>query len=186
MTIRSFSILIVSVSPTVKGNAESLTRLSDTAAATHFVIARLGELVDYLEDEYDLRIYVGHYYMTSVGEDALRSRRMLGGFKEQLRQLGVETVIVEKRNDKSGNVDPRLISEAYRLLFTEKKAPSNLVLVSGDKDYEPMLVDYEKQGRKVAVCFYEPVGGGASMDLLTIEGSEFIDFTNPKQSWTIQ
>jgi uncharacterized LabA/DUF88 family protein len=64
-----------------------------------------------------------------------------------LRQLGNDTVIVEKRNDKSRNVDPRLISEAYRLLFTEKKAPSNLVLVSGDKDYEPMLVDYGKQGR---------------------------------------
>jgi hypothetical protein len=57
--------------------------------------------------------------------------------------------------------------------------------VSGDKDYEPMLVDYEKQGRKVAICFYPPIGGGASMDLLTVEGAEFIDFTNSKQSWAI-
>jgi hypothetical protein len=60
--------------------------------------------------------------------------------------LGIETLIVEKRNEKTRNIDPRLISEAYRLLFIEKKAPSNLVLVSGDKDYEPMLADYEKQG----------------------------------------
>jgi hypothetical protein len=52
---------------------------------------------------------------------------------------------LEKRNDKSGNVDPRLISQAYRLLFIEKKAPSNLV--SGDKDYETMLVEY--MGNKV-------------------------------------
>jgi hypothetical protein len=35
---------------------------------------------------------------------------------------------VEK--EKAGNVDPRLISDANRLLFIEKKAPSNLVLVS--------------------------------------------------------
>jgi len=110
---------------------------------------------------------------------------MLGGFKGQLRQLGIETVIVEKRNDKSGNVDPRLISDAYRLLLIEKKAPSDLLLVCGDKDYEPMLVDYERQGRKVAVCFYQPVGGGASIDLLSVRGAEFIDFTNPKQSWAI-
>jgi hypothetical protein len=48
-----------------------------------------------------------------------------------------------------------------------------------------MLVDYEKQGRKVIVCFYQPIGGGASIDLLTVEGAEFIDLTNPKQSWTI-
>lgn len=158
---------------------------SDTAAATEYILAKLGELVDYIEDQDGLRIQAGYYYMTSVGVDALRSRRMLVGFKEQLRQLGIETVIVEKRNDKSGNVDPRLISEAYGLLFIEKKAPSNLVLVSGDKDYEPMLVAYEKQGRKVAVCFYQPVGGGASMDLLTVEGAEFIDFTNPQQSWAM-
>lgn len=84
--------------------------------------------------------------MSRAGEDALRSRRMLVGFKDQLRQLGIETFVVEKWNGKSGNVDPRLISEAYRLLFIDKKAPSHLVLVSGDKDYEPMLVDYEKQG----------------------------------------
>ncbi len=159
--------------------------LSDTAAATEFILARLGELVDYIEDRDGLRIQVGYYYMTSVGVDALRSRRLLGGFKEQLRQLSIEMVIVEKRNDKSGNVDPRLISDAYRLLFIEKKAPSNLFLVCGDKDYEQMLVDYEKQGRKVAVCFYQPVGGGASIDLLTVNGAEFLDFTNPKQSWTI-
>lgn len=94
-------------------------------------------------------------------------------------------MIVEKRNDKSGNVDPRLISEAYRLLFVEKRAPSNLVLVSGDKDYEPLLVDYKNQGRRVAVCFYQPINGGASMNLLTVSGTEFIDLTNPKQSWTI-
>ncbi len=99
--------------------------------------------------------------------------------------MGIETVIVEKRNDKSGNVDPRLISEAYRLLFIEKKAPSDLILVSGDKDYETMLVDYENQGRKVAVCFYPPIGGGASKNLLSIRGSEFIEFTSPKQSWKI-
>jgi hypothetical protein len=55
-----------------------------------------------------------------------------------------------------------------------------------DKDYEPMLVDYEKQGRRVAVCFCQPVDGDASIDLLSVPGAEFIDFTNPKQSWTIQ
>ena len=104
-------------------------RPSDTVAATEFVLARTADLVDYLEDAYGLRINLGYYYLTSVGVDALRSRRMLEGFKEELRQLGVETVVVQKRNDKSGNVDPRLISEAYRLLFSEKKAPSNLVLV---------------------------------------------------------
>jgi uncharacterized LabA/DUF88 family protein len=161
-------------------------RPSDTAAATDFVLAKLGELVDYLEDSYDLRIHLGYYYMTRVGEDALRRRRMLGGFKGQLGLLGIETLVVEKWNEKAGNVDPRLISEAYRLLFIDKKAPSNLVLVSGDKDYEPMLVDYQKQGRKVAVCFYRPVGGGASIDLLNVRGAEFIDFANPKQSWTIR
>ena len=115
----------------------------------------------------------------------LRRRKMLFEFKEQLRQLGIETLVVDKRNGKGGNVDPRLISEAYRFLFIEKRAPSNLVLVSGDKDYEGMLADYEKQGRKVAVCFYQPVGGGASIDLLKVEEAEFIDFTNPNQSWTI-
>lgn len=93
--------------------------------------------------------------------------------------------MVEKWNGKGGNVDPRLISEAYRLLFIEKKAPSELILVGGDKDYESMLADYEKQGRKVAVCFYQPVGGGASIDLLSVRGAEFIDFTNPQQSWAI-
>jgi len=160
-------------------------RPSDTAAATEFIVAKIGDLVDSIEDRYGLQIDVGYYYMTSVGEDTLRSRRMLAGFKEQLRQDGIEMVIVEKRNDKSGNVDPRLISDAYRFLFIEKKATSNLVLVCGDKDYEPMLVDYEKQGRKVAVCFYQPVGGGASIDLLSIRGLEFIDFANPQQSWMI-
>jgi uncharacterized LabA/DUF88 family protein len=159
-------------------------RPSDTAAATDFILAKLGELVDYIEDRDDLRIHVAYYYFTSVGVDALRSRKMLVGFKEQLWQLGIETVVVEKRNDKSGNVDPRLISAAYGLLI-EKRAPSNLVLVSGDKDYEPMLAAYEKQGRKVTVCFYQPVGGGASIDLLSVSGAEFIDFTNPQQSWTI-
>lgn len=109
---------------------------------------------------------------------------MLGGFKEHFRQLGIETLVVEKWNEKSGNVDPRLISQTYRLLFIERKAPSNLVLASGDKDYEPMLVDYEKQGRRVSVCFYQPVGGGASMNL-SVAGTEFIDFANPKQSSTI-
>jgi len=83
--------------------------LSDTAAATEFILAKLGEFVDYIEDRDGLRIQVGYYYMTSLGVDALRSRRMLDGFKQQLRQLGIEIVIVEKRNDKSGNVDPRLI-----------------------------------------------------------------------------
>jgi hypothetical protein len=73
---------------------------------------KLGELVDYIEDRDGLRIEVRYYYITNVGVDALRSRKMLDGFKEQLRQLGIETVIVEKRNDKSGNVDPRLISDA--------------------------------------------------------------------------
>lgn len=167
------------------GYLKARNRPSDAAAATEFIIAKLGELVDYIEDQDGLRIQVGYYYMTSVAVEALRSRRMLAGFKEQLRQLGIQTVIVEKRNDKSGNVDPRLISDAYRLLFIEKKAPSTLVLVSGDKDYEPMLVDYEKQDRRVSVCFYQPVGGGASIDLLTVRETEFIDFTNPKQSWTI-
>jgi hypothetical protein len=92
-------------------------------------------------------------------------------------------MIVEKRNDKSGNVDPRLISDAYRLLFIEKKAPTDLFLVCGDKHYELMLVDYVKQGRKVAVCFNQPVGGGASIDSLTVSGLEFIDFVNSQQSW---
>jgi uncharacterized LabA/DUF88 family protein len=160
-------------------------RPSDTAAATEFILRKLGELVDYLEDSHGLRTEVGYYYMTKVGEDALRSRRMLGGLKGQLGLLGIETLVVEKWNEKAGNVDPRLISEAYRLLFIDKKAPSNLVLVSGDKDYEPMLVDYQRQGRRVAVCFYSPVGGGASIDLLCVRGGEFIDFANPKQSWTI-
>jgi uncharacterized LabA/DUF88 family protein len=158
---------------------------SDTAAATEFILGRIADLVDYLEDTYRLRINAGYYYLTSVGEDALRSRRMLFGFQEHLRQLGIELRVIDKRNGKGGNVDPRLISEAYRLLLVEKKAPANLVLVSGDKDYEPMLVDYERQGRKVVVCFYQPVGGGASIDLLSVSGAEFIDFTNPKQSWTI-
>ena len=58
-------------------------RPSDAAAATDFILAKLGELVDYIEDRDDIRIHVGYYYITSVGEDALRSRRMLGGFKEQ-------------------------------------------------------------------------------------------------------
>ncbi len=159
-------------------------RPSDTAVATDFILAKLGEIVDYIEDRDDLRIHVGYYYITSVGVDALRSRKMLVGFMEQLWQSGIETVVVEKRNDKSGNVNPRLISAAYGLL-SEKSAPSNLVLVSGDKDYEPMLAAYEKQGREVAVCFYEPVGGGASIDLLSVSVAEFIDFTNPQQSWTI-
>jgi hypothetical protein len=57
-----------------------------------------------------------------------------------------------------------------------------LVLVSGDNDYELMIVDYEKQGRKVTVCFYQPPGGGTSIDLLNVVGAEFIDFANPKQS----
>jgi hypothetical protein len=52
--------------------------------------------------------------------DALRSRKIPGGFKEELRQLGVETVIVEKRNDKPDKAAPRLISDAYRLLFIGK------------------------------------------------------------------
>jgi hypothetical protein len=163
---------------------KSMKKPSDTPAATEFILARIADLVDYLEDTYRLRINVGHYYLTSVGVDALRSRRILFGFREQLRKLGIEMRVIEKRNGKGGNVDPCLISEAYRLLFIEKKAPSNLVLVSGDKDYELMLVDYEKQDRKVAVCFYQPVGGGASIDLLSVNGT-FIDFANPKQSWTI-
>jgi uncharacterized LabA/DUF88 family protein len=160
-------------------------RPSDTAAAADFILAKLAELVDTLEDVHDLRIRVGYYYMTKLGEEALRNRRMLSGFNEQLRQLGIEMVVVEKWNGKGGNVDPRLISDAYRLLFVERKAPPKLVLVSGDKDYESMLVDYEKQGREVAVCFYPQVGGGLSVDLLSVRGGEFVDFTNPKQSWTI-
>jgi hypothetical protein len=101
--------------------------------------------------------------MSKVSDDPLRSRRTLGGFKEQLRQLSIEVAIVEKRNDKLGNVDPRLISEAYRLLFIEKKAPSDLILASSDEDHESLLLDYERQGRKGAVCSYQPVGGGASI-----------------------
>ena len=117
-----------------------------TVATTEFILAKLGELLDYLEDTHYLRTYVAYCYMTSFGVESLRTRRILGGFKERLRQLGIETLIVKKRNDKTGNVDPRVISQAYRLLLIEKKAPSNLVLVSGDKDYEPLLVHYEKQG----------------------------------------
>jgi hypothetical protein len=155
------------------------------SSATEFILARIADLVDYLEDAYRLRINVGYYYLMSVGVDALRSRRMLFGFQEQLRELGIEMRVIDKRNGKGGNIDPRLISEAYRLLLIERRAPANLILVSGDKDYEALLVDYERQGRKVAVCFYQPVSGGASIDLLCVGGIEFIDFTNPKQSWTI-
>ncbi len=158
---------------------------ADTAAATEFIVKKLGELVDHIEDREGLQIQAGHYYMTSVGVGALRSRRMFVGFTEGLRQLGIEMVIVEKRNDKSGNVDPRLISDAYRRLFIERRAPSHLVLVCGDGDYEQMLSDYKGQGRSVAVCFYQPVNGGASVDLLTIRGLEFINFANPQQSWMI-
>jgi hypothetical protein len=107
-------------------------RPSDTAAASEFILAKLGEVVDYIEDRDGLRIEAGYYYMTSVGVYALRNRGMLEGFKQQLRQLGIEMVIVEERNDKSGNVDPRLISDAYRRSFIEKRAPSHLVLVCGD------------------------------------------------------
>ncbi len=162
-----------------------LKRPSDTAAATEFLLARIADLVDYLEDTYGLRIDLGCYYLTSVGVDVLRSRGMLFGFQEQLRGLGIELRVIDKQNGKGGNVDPCLISEAYRLLFIQKKAPSNLVLVSGDKDYEALLVDYERQGRKVAVCFYLPVNGGASIDLLCVSGAKFIDFTNPQQSWAL-
>jgi hypothetical protein len=81
---------------------------SDTAYATDFIRAKLGELVGYLQDMHHLQAHVD-YYVTSVGEDVLRSRRMLGGFNEQLGQLGIETLVVEKRNDKTRNVDPRLI-----------------------------------------------------------------------------
>jgi len=88
------------------------TRPSDTATTTDFILFKMGELVDYSEDVYHLRTYAGYYYMTRAGEEALRSRRMLGGFKEQLRQLGIETLVVEKWNGKGGNVDPRLISQA--------------------------------------------------------------------------
>ena len=133
---------------------DALKRPSDTAAATEFILGRIADLVDYLEDACGLRIHVGYYYMTSVSQDALRSRRMLFGFQEQLRGLGIEMREIDKRNGKGGNVDPRLISEAYRLLLIEKKAPANLVLVTGDKHYEALLVDYEKQGQKVAICFH--------------------------------
>lgn len=159
----------------------ALKRPSNGAAVTELILARIADLLDYLGNTYRLRINLGRYYLTSVGVDALRSRGMLFGFREQLRQLGIEIRVIDKRNGKGGNVDPCLISEAYRLLLIQKKAPSNLVLVSGDKDYEPMLVDYERQGRKVTVCFYLPVGGGASIDLLCVEEVEFIDFANPKQ-----
>lgn len=164
---------------------KALSMPGDTAGATEFVLRKLGELVDQLEDREGLQVEVGLYYLTSVGVDALRSRRMFVGFKEQLRKLGIEIVIVDKRNDKSGNVDPRLISDAYRRLFVEMKAPSHLLLVCGDKDYEPMLVDYRKQGRSVAVCFYPTINGGASIDLLCVGGLEFINFASPQQSWTI-
>jgi hypothetical protein len=73
---------------------------SDTEAATEFILTRITDLVDYLEDTYLLRINVGYYYMTSVGVDALRSRRMLVGFQEQLRQLGIEMRVIDKRNGK--------------------------------------------------------------------------------------
>jgi hypothetical protein len=141
--------------------------------------------VDYLEDACGLRIHVRYYYMTSVSQDALRSRKMLFGFQEQLRVLGIEMRVIDKRNGKGGNVDSRLISEAYRVLFIERRTPSMLVLVSGDKDYESMLIDYQNLGRRVAVCFYPKAGEGVFVDLLTVRGGEFMDFTNPKQSWTI-
>jgi len=74
-----------------------------------------------------------------------------GHTAHQLRPSSVEMRVIDKRNGKGGNVDPRLISEAYRLLLIEKKAPANLVLVSGDKDYGALLVDYEKEGPKIAI-----------------------------------
>ncbi len=157
-------------------------RLPDAVAPADFILTRIGDLVDYFEDRYHLQTTLGYYYLTSVGQNALRSRRMLFGFLEQFRGLGIEMRVIDKRNGKGGNVDPRLISDAYRLLFVEKKAPSNLALVNGDRDYEALLVDYERQGRKVTVCFYQPVSGGASIDLLSASGAEFIDFTNPQQS----
>lgn len=64
--------------------------------------------------------------------------------------MDIETRVIDKRGGKEGNVDPRLISDAYGRLFIERKAPSNLVLVSGDKDCESLLVDYEGQGREWA------------------------------------
>jgi len=45
---------------------EARKMLSDTAAATDFIVRKLGELVDYIEDRDGLRIDVGHYYMTYV------------------------------------------------------------------------------------------------------------------------
>jgi len=65
---------------------------------------KIGDLVDYLEDTHRLRITVGYYYMTSVGQNALRSRRMLFGFQEQLRQLGIEMRVIDKRNGKGGTL----------------------------------------------------------------------------------
>jgi hypothetical protein len=36
------------------------------------------------------------------------------------------------------------------------------------------------------MAFRELVGSGASIDLLSVRGAEFIDFANPKQSWPIR
>ena len=58
---------------------------SDNAAASEFILANLGELVDYVEDQDGLRIETSYYYITNDGVDALRIRRMLDGFKGQLR-----------------------------------------------------------------------------------------------------
>jgi len=54
---------------------DALKRPSDTAAVTEFILGRIADLVDYLEDRYGLQIDLGQYYLTSVGVDALRSRR---------------------------------------------------------------------------------------------------------------
>lgn len=44
---------------------------SDTAAATEYILAKLGELVDYIEDHSGLRIQMGCYYIRFVPWDQL-------------------------------------------------------------------------------------------------------------------
>jgi uncharacterized LabA/DUF88 family protein len=156
---------------------------ADMAASNDFIIQKIQGLVDFVEDTYRLRIYLGYYYMTKKGEEDLRRARLLEGFTNALRSLHIDTVVTDKpaKEDTGGGVDPKLISDAYRLMFVKKQAPSMLLLVSGDADYVSMLIDYIDQGRRVVISFYQPVGGGASMSLLAINSAPFLDITDPKQ-----
>jgi len=162
---------------------------SDMAASNDFIIQRLQGLVHFVEDTYRLGIYLGYYYMTKKGRDDLLRARLLEGFTGVLQTLHINIIVTEKaaREHEGGDVDPRLISDAYRLIFIEKRAPSTVLLVSGDGDYARMLSDYGEQGRKVVVCFYQHIReGGMSKDLLSVRHADFIDFTDPEKVHVLQ